>query len=167
MLKVLRRLDADYRPTYENRANYVELVNETVAEMNGETEIVHGSKWDTSPLTKETWFGHWENDTGYWLIITDAIGRTIRVHRSGDSMPEMTNVVLSPDSQVLKFSEGDQWNHTVTLVNKYEATHEWRNAKSDQVWRTESLHKLVRATPDMKHVTQVCNQSADDFGTQP
>ncbi len=87
VLKVLRRLDADYHPTYENRADYVELINEAVAEMNGVEEIAVGSRWDMFPFSKETWMGHWENDSGYWLVIDDLIGLTIQ--RSGDDMSEM------------------------------------------------------------------------------
>ncbi len=31
------------------------------------------------------------------------------------------DVWISPDFRILKFKEGDQWQHTLTLKNKYEA----------------------------------------------
>jgi hypothetical protein len=46
--------------------------------------------------------------------------------RSGDDMPKMTNVVVSDDFNKITFTEGDQWRHELTLVNKYKATHVWR-----------------------------------------
>ena len=41
VLDVLRRLNLDYQPTYENRAHYDELVNAAVAEMKGDHESKH------------------------------------------------------------------------------------------------------------------------------
>jgi hypothetical protein len=37
VMDVLRRLNLQYQPTYENRARYVELVSEAVAKMKGES----------------------------------------------------------------------------------------------------------------------------------
>jgi hypothetical protein len=38
VMDVLRRLNLQYQPTYENRARYVELVSEAVAKMKGESD---------------------------------------------------------------------------------------------------------------------------------
>jgi hypothetical protein len=36
VMSILRRLNLDYQPTYENRAHYDELVNEAVSQMKGD-----------------------------------------------------------------------------------------------------------------------------------
>src|SRR6056297_1781229 len=54
VMSVLRRLNLDYRPTYENRAHFDELVSEAVSQMNGDGDL-QGTKWDPSTLTRETW----------------------------------------------------------------------------------------------------------------
>jgi hypothetical protein len=144
VMSVLRRLKLDYRPTYENRAHYDELINEAVSQMRGDVDL-QGSKWDTSPFTRETWVGHWENDTGFWIVINDILD--FGVVRSGDDTPKMTNVVVSADFASLTFTEGDQWRHELTLVNKYESKHVWRHLDNGAVWQTDTLHKLIRATP--------------------
>jgi len=69
-------------------------------------------------------------------------------------MPKMANVVMSDDFMSITFIEGDQWRHELTLKNKYEATHVWRNLKKDSVWQTDTLHKLRRATPEQRAFTQ-------------
>ncbi len=162
-MSVLRRLNLDYQPTYENRANYDELVNEAVSQMKGDSEL-QGTKWDTSPFTRETWLGHWQNDTGFWIVIDHIIG--FDIVRSGDNMPKMTNVVISDDSRTITFTEGDQWRHELRLANKYEATHVWRHLDNDQVWQTDTLHKLIRATPDQRAFTQQGNDATRDGRTK-
>ena len=154
VMSVLRRLKLDYRPTYENRAHYDELINEAVSQMRGDVDL-QGSKWDTSPFTRETWVGHWENDTGFWIVINDILD--FGVVRSGDDMPKMTNVVVSADFASLTFTEGDQWRHELTLVNKYESKHVWRHLDNGAVWQTDTLHKLIRATPAQRPFTQQTN----------
>src|SRR5690606_20597080 len=44
VLGILRRLDLDYQPTYENRAHYNELVTEAVVQMAGDDDL-QGTKW--------------------------------------------------------------------------------------------------------------------------
>jgi hypothetical protein len=154
VMSVLRRLKLDYRPTYENRAHYDELINEAVSKMRGDVDL-QGSKWDTSPFTRETWVGHWENDTGFWIVINDILD--FGVVRSGDDMPKMTNVVVSGDFASLTFTEGDQCRHELTLVNKYEAKHVWHHLDNGTVWQTDTFHKLIRATPAQRPFTQQTN----------
>jgi hypothetical protein len=151
VMSVLRRLNLDYQPTYENRAHYDELVNEAVSQMKGDLGL-RGTKWDTSPFTRETWLGHWQNDTGFWIVINHILD--FDIVRSGDNTPKMTNVVVSDDFKTITFTEGDQWRHELTLVNKYEASHVWRHLDNDKVWQTDTLHKLIRATPDQRAFTQ-------------
>lgn len=151
VMSVLRRLKLDYRPTYENRAHYDDLVNEAVTQMK-DNQGLRGTKWDTSPFTRETWIGHWENDTGFWIVINHILD--FDIVRSGDNMPKMTNVVMPDDCGSLTFTEGDRWRHELTLKNKYEATHVWRDLTNGSVWRTETLHKLRRATPEQRAFTQ-------------
>jgi hypothetical protein len=149
VMSVLRRLKLDYQPTYENRAHYDVLVNEAVRQMEGDHGLSDTS-WDASPFTRETWIGHWEDDTGFWIVIDDIRS----IVRSGRHMPKMTDFVASGDFQTLAFTEGDQWRHELTLKNKYEANHVWRDLKSGSVWRTDTLHKLRRATPAERAFTQ-------------
>lgn len=151
VVSVLRRLNLDYQPTYENRAHYDEVVNEAVSQMKGEGEL-DGTRWDTVPFSRETWLGHWENDTGYWIVIHYILD--YKIVRSGDNMPEMTDIVMSDDYSSLTFTEGDRWRHELTLNNKYEATHVCHDLTSNSVWRTETLHKLRRATQDERAFTQ-------------
>jgi hypothetical protein len=151
VMSILRRLNLDYQPTYENRAHYDELVNEAVLQMKGNDKL-QDTKWDTSPFTRETWIGHWENDTGFWIVINHIVD--FDIVRSGDNMLKMANVVVSADFRSITFNEGDQWRHELTLKNKYEATHVWRDLKKDSVWQTDTLHKLRRATPEQRAFTQ-------------
>jgi len=164
VMSVLRRLNLDYQPTYENRAHYNELVYEAVAQMEGDLEL-QGTKWDTSPFTRETWLGHWQNDTGFWIVIDHIL--EFEVVRSGDDAPKMTNVVISDDFKSISFNEGDQWRHELTLVNKYEASHLWRHLDNDGVWKTDTLHKLIPASPDQRGFTQQVDNGTQDGRTKP
>lgn len=151
VMTVLRRLNLDYQPTYENRAHYDELVNEAVSQMKGNHEL-QDTKWDTSPFTRDTWVGHWENDTGFWIVINHILG--FDIVRSSDNMPKMTNIDCSDDFRIVTFTEGDRWRHELTLQNKYEATHVWHDLTNGSVWKADTLHKLRRATPEQRSLTQ-------------
>lgn len=151
VMSVLRRLDLDYRPTYENRAHYDELVNEAVLQMQGDHDL-SDTKWDTSPFTRETWLSHWESDTGFWMVISHV--SEFEIVRSGDNPASMTNIEISDDFRSLTFTEGDDWKHELTLDNKYEARHVWRQQSDGRVWKTESLYRLRRATPQERAFTQ-------------
>jgi hypothetical protein len=148
-MSVLRRLNLDYRPTYENRAHYEELVKEAVSEMKGDHKL-QNTKWQTSPFGRETWLGHSENDTGFWIVIHTSLD----IVRSGDNFPKLANAAMSDNFATLTFTEGDQWRHELTLKNKYEATHVWRDLKNGNVWQTKTLHKLRRATPEQRAFTE-------------
>ena len=153
VLKVWRGLDQQYRPTYENRAHYNELVKEATARMRGATPIEVGSGWDASVFRAETWLGHWEDGFGYWIVIND-IGRPFDVLQSGQPRAKVHDVSISPDFRVLKFKEGDQWLHTLTLKNKYDASHEWFDLQKGTVWETRPVYKLIRASDEHKAMTQ-------------
>lgn len=153
VLKVWRGLDQQYRPTYENRAHYKELVEEATARMRGDTPIEVGSAWDASVFRSETWLGHWEDGFGYWIVIND-IGRPFDVLQSGQPRAKVHDVSVSPDFRVLKFKEGDQWLHTLTLKNKYEASYEWFDLQKGTVWETRPVYKLIRASDNQKAMTQ-------------
>ena len=146
VVSVLRGLNLNYQPTYENRAHYDELVNEAVSQMKGHDALQ--PKWDAPPFTRETWLGHWENDTGFWIVVNETSG--FDVVRSGENMPKMTNIVISDDSTTLTFTEGNRWRHELTLKNKYEATHVWRDLADNSVWQTDTLHRLRRAAPEQR-----------------
>ena len=154
VLVVWRSLDRQYHPTYENRAHYRELVEEATRRMRGEVPIEKGSAWDASPFTSETWVGHWEDDNGYWIVIND-LRKPFDILRSGDPPTEMESVSATPDFTVVKFKEGTEWLHTLTLKNKYEATHEWFDLEKGSVWKTDTMHKLIRASEAQKRMTQV------------
>jgi hypothetical protein len=152
VVSVLRRLNLDYRPTYENRTHYDELVEAAVLQMTADSERPD-PHWDTSPFARETWVGHWENDTSYWLVIDEFLD-DLEIVRSGDNPPALTNIELSDDFRTLTFNEGDRWRHELTLHNKYEATHVWHDLTNNRVWRTETMYKLRRATPAQRAFTQ-------------
>lgn len=154
VMSVLRRLNLEYQPTYENRAHYDELVSEAVSQMKADHDL-QNTEWDTSPFTRETWIGHWENDSGFWIVINNSLN--LDIVRSGDNMPKMTNVIESDDFKSLTFTEGNRWRHELTLNNKYEATHVWRDLGDNSVWQTDTLHKLIRATPEQRAFTNQHN----------
>lgn len=156
VLKAWRSLDAQYQPTYENRAGYKELVDGATRAMKADPEIVSNQKWNGRPFIAKTWIGHWENDTGYWIVIND-VGQPFDVKRSGDNPTNMHSVTASEDFRVVKFKEGEQWLHTLTLKNKYEASHEWFDLTEQKILQTDTLHKLRRATDSEKSVTQQTN----------
>src|SRR5207302_2707390 len=110
VLIVWRGLNSQYQPTYENRAGYRDLVAEATARMRGDTPIAPGSPWDASGFSKATWVGHWENDTGYRIVIND-IGRPFLISRSGDPPTPMHSVSVSDDCRILKFEEDGHWLH--------------------------------------------------------
>ncbi len=170
VMSVLRRLNLDYRPTYENRARYDILVRQAVSQMKGEYGL-QDTKWETSPFSRETWVGHWQEGTGYWIVISHLLDFTnvdsdFDIVRSGDSA-KMKNVVISKDHKTVTFIEGDQWRHELKLVNKYEATHIWRHLDSGRIWQKETLHKLIRATPDQRFFTQQKEDEAQVSKTNP
>jgi hypothetical protein len=121
--------------------------------MRGEIPIAPNSRWDVPVFSRGTWVGHWENETGYWIVIND-VGREVDIRRSGDRLARMESVSLSNDFRVLKFEEDGHWLHTLTLKNKYEATHEWFDLEKKAVWRTEPMNKLRKATEEEKQMTQ-------------
>lgn len=153
VLKIWRGLDQQYRPTYENRAHYDKLVEEATARMRGDAPIELGSAWDASVFRSETWLGHWEDGFGYWIVISGA-GRPFDVVQSGQPRAKVHDVSVSPDFRVLKFKEGDQWLHTLTLKSKYEATYEWFDLQKGTMWETGPAYKLIRASEEQKAMTQ-------------
>ena len=100
-----------------------------------------------------TWLGHWEDDGGYWIVISD-VERPYDIYRSGYPGDMMTGVTVSDDFSSIEFFVGCMWKHTVTLVNKYEAEHVWFDLEKKSEWKKERLYKLVRTTPDQKLFTQ-------------
>ena len=64
------------------------------------------------------------------------------------------DVSISPDFRILKFKEGDQWRHTLTLKNKYEADHEWVDLPKGTIRGTRPMHRLIRASEEQKALTQ-------------
>jgi hypothetical protein len=96
---------------------------------------------------------HWEDGYGYWLVIND-IGRPFDILQSGQPRSKVHAVSVSPDYTVLKFKEGDQWLHTLTLKNKYEASCEWFNLEKGAVWQTRPIYRLIRASDEQKRMTQ-------------
>jgi hypothetical protein len=153
VLKVWRGLNAQYHPSYENRAGYKDLVDGATQAMKEEQEGNTNHIWDVHPFNSKNWLGHWENDTGYWIVIND-IDRPLDITRSGHPPTRMHSVAITDDHRILKFKEGEDWLHTLTLKNKYEATHEWFDLKQQKIWQTDTLHKLRRASDAEKVVTQ-------------
>lgn len=153
VLKVWRSLDRLYQPTYENRAKYRELVEDAARRMKGEVPIQPASEWDASVFTSKTWVGHWDDGYGYWIVIND-IGQSFDVVQSGQPRAKVHSVSVSPDFTVLKFKEGDQWLHTLTLKNKYEASYEWFDLQKGTVWETRPIFKLIAASDEQKRTTQ-------------
>lgn len=147
VMAVLRRLRREYQPTYENRARYDELVAEAVADLADRESPL--SDKDSSPFTSSTWDGYWEDDTGFWLVIN---GKSVICSGSGNL--KMHNVKVSEDARKMTFDEEDRWHHVLTLNNKYEARHEWLEADTGKPWKTDTLHKLIRATPAQRRFTQ-------------
>ncbi|AMV35921.1 hypothetical protein VT85_00655 [Planctomyces sp. SH-PL62] len=135
VLKAWRGLNA---PPYENRARYPELAAEATALIRGEKPFTPGTRWDAGPFDRETWAGHWESDTGHWIVVDRSVLSVYGPER-------MQAVTLSDDFKTLTFHKGGQWRHTLTLIGKSELTHEWFDLTRQQVWRTEPMHKLVRA----------------------
>lgn len=153
VLKVWRGLDQLYHPTYENRAQYRELVEDAIRRMSGEKPIEIGSPWDASVFRSETWLGHWEDGVGYWVVIND-VGRPYDIVQSGQPRSKVHSVSVSSDFRVLKFKEGDQWLHTLTLNNRYEASYEWLDLKKETVSETRPVYKLIRPSDEQKAMTQ-------------
>jgi hypothetical protein len=146
VLKIWRGLNFQYHPTYENRAEYKELVEAATARMKGDVPIEPQSAWDAPIFTEKTWIGHWENDTGFWVVIAD-YGSELTILRSGDPTTKKHPASLSNDNRVLQFEQCDQLC-TMTLMNKYEAFLKWPDG------RTDTMHKLVRPTDEQKKMTQ-------------
>jgi hypothetical protein len=153
VLKIWRGLDQQYRPNYENRGRYDELVKEATARMRGEVPIEAGSAWDASVFSSETWLGHWEGEYGLWIVIND-LGRPFDVVQSGEPRAKVHDVWTSPDFRILRFKEGDQWQHTLTLKNKYEAEHAWVDLPKGTIRGTRPMHRLIRASENQKAMTQ-------------
>jgi hypothetical protein len=159
VLTAWRGLSSQYQPTYENRTGYLELAAEATARIRGDRTIAPDARWDVPVFSRHTWAGHWENDTGNWIVIHDT-WPSFDVWRSGTPPTLMHAVSVSDDFRVLKFKEDGRWLHTLTLKNKYEATHEWFDMEKQAVWQTETMNKLRRATEDQKRMTQQADPPA-------
>jgi hypothetical protein len=92
---------------------------------------------------KKAWTGHWENNSGFWLIVDD-LGSPLGVLGSGNPAISMHSVSLSDGGRVLTFKEGKQWAHKLTLKSEYEASHEWFDAKKQALEKADTMYKLVR-----------------------
>lgn len=165
VLKVWRGFDQRYQPTYENRARYRELVEEATLRMRGEVPIESGLNWDASAFSAETWKGHWDDGYGYWIVIND-VGRPFDIMQSGQPRAEVHSVSVAPDFTVLKFKEGEQWLHTLTLKNKYEASYEWFDLTEGKVWEMRSIYKLIKAAEEQKKMTQQAAGAKNGFSIQ-
>lgn len=154
VMTVLRSINRQYQPTYEEGPdNYLSLAADATSRMRGDTEIEQGSLWDATTFDHSTWLGHWESDIGYWIVIDDDIS-TYDIERSGYPRLKMNSVVLSDDCKVLTFNEEARWRHTLTLINKYEAKHEWFDIEKNTVWETDYLHKLIRSSQEQRIMTK-------------
>jgi hypothetical protein len=131
--------------------------------MRGEVPIEAGSAWDASVFSSETWLGQWEGEYGLWIVIND-LGRPFDVVQSGEPRAKVHDVWTSPDFRILRFKEGDQWQHTLTLKNKYEAEHAWVDLPKGTIRGTRPMHRLIRASEDQKAMTQ---QGGATNGSQP
>lgn len=151
---VLRGLDLEYQPTYENRAHYDELVRAAVVQMRGEGDV--GShEWGAQSFDREIWSGYWESDTdGGWVL---ASGSELRAFQVANGVQELRDVEFSADFRTLTFADAKGWQHRWTLVNKYEAIHWWNAGGEDDIEMVETMHKLVRATPGLKVSPQQLN----------
>lgn len=147
-LKVFHAFKSQYHPTYENRANFQAIAKEAARQLASPDPIPPGSTWDGTPFNHTSWKGHWEDDSDFWLLISYA--SSFEVLRSGDPPIRMHDVAISHDFRVLKFKEGSSWQHSLTLTNQHEASHEWVDLEKQSVWRTGKLHKLVRASATLK-----------------
>jgi hypothetical protein len=165
VLTVWRGLNQQYQPTYENRARYQELVEEATRRMRGDVPIETGSSWDVSAFNTETWTGHWDDGYGYWIVIND-VGQPFDIVQSGQPRAAVHSVSVSPDFTVLKFKEGEQWLHTLTLKNKYEASYEWFDLKAGKVWETRPIYKLIGASEEQKRMTQRNEGATGDLPVQ-
>lgn len=146
VMTVLRSVSRQYQPTYEDTpAKYRSLVAEAAARMRGDTEIEKGSEWDAAVFEHSTWLGHWEADSGFWIVIEDAL-LSYNIVRSGDPGTSINPVILSDNCQVLIFYENSKWKHTLTLLNRYEVEHEWFDIEENTVWQTDRLYKMKRAS---------------------
>ena len=153
VMTVLRSLNRQYQPTYENRANYQALVEDATARMRGDVEITEGSVWDASPFDHTTWLGYWENDTGDWVVIERA-GDSFEIVQSDSPGGTRGEVALSDDNRILTFYDKSQWRYTLKLINKYEAEYERFNVETQFLRQTKNLHKLIRPTQEQKRMTQ-------------
>jgi len=153
VMTVLRGVNRQYRPTYENRAGYRELVEEATARMRGEVEIAKDSAWNAPTFDHSSWLGHWEDDASYYWIVIDDVDRPYVIVRSGYPGDTIRDVTVSDDFRSIRYQD---WGirHTIKLLNKYEAEHECFDLEKQKVLRTDRLYKLIRATPEQKVATQ-------------
>ncbi|MGB0578365.1 MAG: hypothetical protein ACPGVU_01565 [Limisphaerales bacterium] len=151
VLDAWRGIELQYRPTYENRAHYDNLVAEATRQMNGDMRIESGSSWDVSALGKESWLGHWSDGHGYWIVI-NSLGQPFDIIQSAQPREKVHSVSISSDFSELSFKEGDQWLHTLTLKNQYEASYEWFDLGKGKVWETRPIYKLIHASDEQKQM---------------
>jgi hypothetical protein len=121
-------------------------VDEAISILNSSAPIAPGSSWDTPLIRKDVWFGQWENDTGFWIII-DEIGNSFFVYRSGDPPTKLHFISMISDNKVLNLEDGTRWALTLTLKNDNQAELEWRHKDDGSLWQTETMHKLGRSAP--------------------
>jgi hypothetical protein len=140
-------------------------VEEATSRIRGDVPLQPDSPWAAPIFTADTWQGHWEDDHGYWIVVNH-LGQTFDVVQSGQPRSKVHSVSVSPDFTVLKFKEGDQWLHTLTLKNKYEASYEWFDLEKNTIWQTIPIHKLIRASEEQKRMTQQ-DETATDIQTAP
>ncbi len=148
VMKALRGLNNQYSPSYERSPDYyLSFVDEATARMRGDTEIVEGSEWDTANIDGSSWLGYWKEDSGFWLVI-DNSELPYDIIWSGDPRASMTSVAVSDDYRVLTYQEADNYRHTLTLISKNEAKHEWFDLEKNAVWRTDRIRRLTRFDKD-------------------
>jgi len=176
VMKVLRGLNSLYNPSYqEDSPNYVKLVSEATSRMRGESESKDNSKWNVQPFGINTWVGHWEGNTGFWIVISISFidKQPYEIIRSGCPETKMSAVSVSEDYRTLKFQDSNNMMHILKLVNKYEAIHEWHDLDKNQDGENRRdnlshLFKLTRPTEDQKKVTgQIIQGIPTNRSSQP
>jgi hypothetical protein len=142
VIRVLRSLDLQYRPTYENRANYDVLVTDAVDRMTGRVPIEEGDEWDAPETRPEDWEGQWGSDNRRWIVVQGG-GPSIYnvISWSGESEGRP---VLSQDGTTLSFSEEDGSEHLLTFVRPYIITYQFCNPETGWHSETETFYKLAR-----------------------
>ncbi|GMW01268.1 MAG: hypothetical protein AMXMBFR84_24050 [Candidatus Hydrogenedentota bacterium] len=138
----LRGLKAEYRPTYEHKAGYLELARKSAAYMRGE---LPRETYRLPEFDRDVWDGVWEAEDALFLKI-EVSALSIEVRQLLVPMSENEATSLPPGNRTLEFALSDNRTCTLQLRDNFVADYTITDPNENNATHSGVIVKLIPAT---------------------